>query len=231
MKHSARSLTRTLATAAIAIGLTAAAAPANAAPVTGSDLPELPTIPPSSSDISDLFGSSGFGDGEELSQVNYVDIDSYAGTWHQLATIPQIFQVQCARDTTAEYKVIEPGKISVVNTCTDWFGNSSSITGAAKVTNPETNASLRVAFNGIPGQDINGETNYRITYLSEDGNIAIVGSPDKKSGWVLSRTPSVSPQVWDEIESTLDDRGWWPCLFVATPVAGGVETPTPVCAL
>src|SRR5688572_19093815 len=51
------------------------------------------------------------------SPVHKLELTRYLGTWHQLAAVPQPFNVSCARDTRAEYQLDEQGDIAVRNTC------------------------------------------------------------------------------------------------------------------
>lgn len=169
--------------------------------------------------------------GPELSQVESVDLERYAGTWHQVAAIPQPYTLQCTNDTKAEYAVTPQGTVSVKNTCGSAISSDSSIEGEATVRDTDTNASLRVNFGGVPFQDPNGPVNYRVTYLAEDYSLAIVGDPTRSSGFVLSREPELSPEQWSTVRGVIEDRGWWSCAFLAVPMAGGRGDATPLCLL
>ncbi|MBI8990425.1 lipocalin family protein [Corynebacterium meridianum] len=169
--------------------------------------------------------------GGELSQIPYLDLDAYQGTWHQVAALPHIFSAQCARDTAARYTLTGQDTVRVVNSCTDWFGNPSGIDGQARVTDPETQASLRVWFNGVPFQNPDGPTNYRVTWMSHDGQTVLVGSPDRATGFVLSRDVALPGEKWSEVRDVIADRGYNPCTFLTSPVTGGREGYQPLCTL
>lgn len=167
--------------------------------------------------------------GAELSEVETpVNLKQYAGKWYQIAAVPQPFTLQCTNNTTAEYGVLDAQTISVRNSCGTPFGQTSVIEGSATV---RSEASLRVNFPGIPFQDPNGPVNYRITYLAADYSLAIVGDPQRKSGFVLSRTPAISDQKWEEVRSTISARGWWDCSFLSSPTMGGRSDVTPLCLM
>lgn len=167
--------------------------------------------------------------GEPLSEVGNVDPQRYAGKWYQVAAIPQPFNLQCTANTTADYAVVDPGVLSVHNSCDTPFGARSEIFGQAVVKNPDTNASLRVGFDGVPGQDPAGPPNYRVTYLADDYSLAIVGSPERTSGFVLSRTPNLDDARWSEVRAVINDRGWTDCAFLTSPQNGGLSAMTPLC--
>ncbi|GAB3592675.1 Outer membrane lipoprotein Blc precursor [Corynebacterium faecale] len=156
-----------------------------------------------------------------------VDLERYQGRWYQVAAIPQPYSLQCSSDTTADYGVIDDNTISVVNSCNTPFG-PSVINGKADV---RSDASLKVTFGGVPFQTEGGEPNYRVTYLEDDYSLAIVGSPNRLSGFVLSRTPDLSAEDWAKVRNITEDRGWWSCAFVTVPAAGGMNNPAPLCTI
>ncbi len=169
----------------------------------------------------------GFSSDNPLPEIDQkVDLERYAGKWYQVAALPQPYTLQCAHDTTAEYEVLDEQTISVRNSCGTLIGPDSVIDGAASI---RSDASLRVNFPGVPFQDENGPTNYRITYLDEDYNLAVVGDPDRLSGFVLSRTPDLSPQQWSQVRQIVESRGWWSCSFLTVPMAGGRGDVVPLC--
>ena len=132
------------------------------------------------------------------------------------------------RDTTAEYAVIDDSTISVRNSCGTFLGRNSVIEGTART---RSAASLRVNFPGVPFQDPNGPTNYRITYLEDDYSLAIVGGPNRLSGFVLSRTPGLSAERWSKVRSVVEERGYNPCTFLTVPMQDGRGDITPLCRL
>lgn len=155
-----------------------------------------------------------------------VDLERYAGKWYQVAALPQPYTLQCARNTTAEYEVLDASTISVRNSCGTLLGQNSVIEGTATA---RSDASLRVNFPGVPFQDPNGPVNYRVTYLADDYSLAIVGDPNRNSGFVLSRTPDLSAGQWSQVRSTVESRGWWSCAFLTVPMTGGRGDIAPLC--
>lgn len=155
-----------------------------------------------------------------------VDLGRFAGTWYQVAALPQPYSLQCAHNTTAEYGVIDDSTISVRNSCGTLFGGRSGIEGTATV---RSDASLRVNFPGVPFQNPDGPVNYRVTHLEEDYSLAVVGDPNRLSGFVLSRTPDLSPEEWSRVRGIVESRGWNSCLFLTVPMDGGRGDVTPLC--
>lgn len=164
-----------------------------------------------------------------LPPVPSVDLNRYVGVWKEVASIPQIFTLQCLSKTTATYAVVNPSTISVVNRCESLFGIPSTVTGQATVLDPATNAQLRVAFNGVPNFGTTTTPNYVITALAPDYSWAIVGDPGRSSGFVLSRSGVLTKAQWSQVRSTLTQRGYNTCSFFTTPQPGGRLFKLPLC--
>ncbi|WP_433608246.1 lipocalin family protein [Prescottella agglutinans] len=169
---------------------------------------------------------------QPLPPVPSLDIARYVGTWHQLAAVPQPFNLNCARDTRATYAVIDASNISVDNRCTTWTGGTDGVTGNARVNDPTTNAQLHVSFPSVPMQGSpDGPTNYVVTYIAGDYSWALVGDPARSSGFVLSRTPAVSAEGWQQIRSVVESRGYNSCLLLTSPTTGGRADIAPLCTV
>lgn len=148
----------------------------------------------------------------QLTTVNRVDLNRYIGLWYEVAKIPNKFQDQCAYGTTAEYKIDEDGDIIVTNSCYDKNGKLDAAEGLAKVVDKNSNAKLEVSFFSIVGiRPFWGD--YWIIGLDENYQWAIVGTPSRKYGWVLSRTPVLSDETMREIFERLRSQNYNPETF------------------
>ncbi len=151
--------------------------------------------------------------------VGSVDLTKYAGVWYEIAKIANRFQNQCARNTTATYELREDGRIDVVNRCTKNDGsNDGSIDearGVAKVVEAKSNAQLKVSFVKIFGISLFWG-DYWIVGLNENYRYAVVGSPSRKYGWILSREPQMSDETLAEVFGILRDQGYDPEKFEMT---------------
>ena len=106
------------------------------------------------------------------------------------AKIPNSFQDQCVKGTTAKYILTEEGEIRVINSCIDEDGEVDEADGLARIVDKKSNAKLEVSFFSIFGwRPIWGD--YWVIGLDENYQWAIVGTPSRKYGWVLSRTPTL----------------------------------------
>jgi apolipoprotein D and lipocalin family protein len=143
----------------------------------------------------------------ELQVVNKVDLKKYVGLWYEIAKIPNWFQKDCIRNTTAEYSLRDDGKIKVVNSCVQADGSKKIAEGVAKVVDNISNAKLEVSFVRILGiQLFWGD--YWIIGLGDNYDFALVGSPDRKYGWILSRTPKLPQEKLNLISDLLKIKGY-----------------------
>ena len=148
--------------------------------------------------------------------VDHVDLQRYAGTWYEVARIPNRFQKQCARGATATYSLREDGKIGVVNRCLKADGEPDEAEGIARIVDPKTNARLEVSFVSFLGlRPFWGD--YWVIGLGEDYEYAIVGTANRKYGWVLSRVPNPGPDTIQEVRRTLVAQGYDPDDFQISP--------------
>ncbi len=147
--------------------------------------------------------------------VDSVDLNKYVGLWYEIAKLPNRFQKSCARNTTARYKLRDDHKIEVINKCIEEDGDTNEVEGIAKIVDSKTNAKLEVSFVRILGiQLFWGD--YWIIGLDKDYRYAVVGTPSRKYGWILSRTPNLSTEDMNTIFNILRSQGYEPKDFVMT---------------
>lgn len=147
----------------------------------------------------------------ELTVVPRVDIDRYLGTWYEIARYPNRFQKGCVA-VTADYSLREDGKIRVVNACRKGGldGPVKRIEGKAWVVDRETKAKLKVQF----FWPFRGA--YWIIDLGRDYEYAVVGHPNRKYLWILSRSPEMGPELYEAILERLPRQGYDPGLLERT---------------
>lgn len=149
------------------------------------------------------------------STVASIDVGRYLGTWYELGSVKQFFSVGLV-NTTARYSLLPDGSIRVENSGNYFAANGpkSEIVGNA-VPVDATNARLNVSFTGSNSPNPPG--NYWVVDIDPDYQWAIVSDPTGLSGFILSRTKSVDPGLYEDL--------------VARAAATGVNvsnlTPTP----
>ena len=117
-----------------------------------------------------------------VATVPRVDLERYLGRWYEIGSFPMFFQRNCIADTTAEYSPREDGGIAVRNRCRTEDGFIEA-EGKATTVEDSGNARLKVSFFWPFSSD------YWIIGLDNDYRWAVVGNPNRKYLWILSRTP------------------------------------------
>ncbi|MEO6803443.1 MAG: lipocalin family protein [Granulicella sp.] len=145
-----------------------------------------------------------------LTTVEHVDLHRYAGTWYEIARLPNRFEKKCVRDVTAEY-TLDGDNVKVQNTCMQADGKPNVAKGRAKVVDAATGAKLKVTF----FWPFYGK--YWIIGLDPEYRWAVVGEPGRKYLWVLSRTPSLSPEEQNRVDQVIEERGYQRSALVETP--------------
>lgn len=117
-----------------------------------------------------------------LQTVSQVDIPRYLGTWFEIARYPNRFQKDCVA-SRATYTLRDDGNLSVLNECYDKAkpGKLRSAHGKAWVVDPLSSAKLKVSFFWPFSGD------YWIIDLGQEYEYAVVGHPQRKYLWILSR--------------------------------------------
>lgn len=153
------------------------------------------------------------GAGGAVTPVAAVDLERYLGLWHEIAKIPNRFQDDCARGTAAEYTRREDGRIDVRNRCVKADGSVNQADGVAEVVEGSGNARLRVSFVSFLGwRPFWGD--YWILGLDPEYRWAAVGTPSRKYGWILARSPELDAATLDVIFAILERNGYARSAFV-----------------
>lgn len=127
-----------------------------------------------------------------LKTVSYIDPQKYSGLWYEIARYPNSFEKNCV-NVTAHYTILPKNEIGVLNTCKDKNnGKTRSAKAKASIIEGSNNAALAVNFAPLPLPK--GSGNYHILHIDEDYSIALVGSPNGKYLWLLSRSPKLSEE-------------------------------------
>ncbi len=165
---------------------------------------------------------------QPLNTVEHVDLNRYLGKWYEIASIPQFFQRQCVRDSSAEYQ-LRDSAISVTNRCTTNKGDLSVAEGQARVVDAASNAKLEVTFVKLFGWRYLLGGDYWVIDLAADYRYAVVGHPTRKYAWVLAATPQVSALDLSAIEKRLRENGYDTCSLLTTVQTGGLSSKIPLC--
>ena len=139
-----------------------------------------------------------------LQTVSHVDLTRYVRRWYEIARYPTRFEKDCASDVTATYAALSSGMIEVLNECRRADGQVKRSKGTASVVDKKTNAKLKVTF----FWPFSG--NYWIIDLPPDYSYAIIGEPNRKYLWILSRSSQLTESVYGQIVTRVRELGYDP---------------------
>jgi apolipoprotein D and lipocalin family protein len=139
-----------------------------------------------------------------------VDLSRYAGKWYEIARLPNRFQNSCAGEVIADYSLLEGDQLKVVNQCRLNSGQTTTAEGEARLADKSgPNSKLKVRFapawlSWLPM--VWGD--YWIIDLAPDYSFSVVGTPDRKYLWILSRTPEMDQAIYQIIVKQTAAKGF-----------------------
>ena len=140
--------------------------------------------------------------------VPALDLHRYAGTWHEIARLPNRFEDDCVSGITATYTPLSDGRIAVTNRCVEEDGEVSVAEGIARPggTLP---SQLEVRFapkwlSFLPFV----WADYWVVSLDPDYQWAIVGEPDRDYLWFLSRQPTMDAEALEDMKARARTLGY-----------------------
>lgn len=133
-----------------------------------------------------------------------VDLERYLGRWYEIARYPNGFEDEDCVGVTADYSRRDDGLIRVLNTCRKGGldGEEDRAEGRARVIEGSNGAKLEVSFFGPFWGD------YWILDVDDDYGWSLVGGPEGRYLWILSRTPTLPDDVLEARLQTLRDLGY-----------------------
>ncbi len=152
--------------------------------------------------ISFLLLSGCLGMPESVKPVNGFDLNRYLGKWYEIARLDHSFERGLGQ-VTAEYALKENGGVSVLNR-----GYSQSkdkwqeAQGKAYFVKSSSEGYLKVSFFG----PFYGS--YVVFELDKDYQHAFISGPSTEYLWLLSRKPSVKPEILEQFISMSKARGF-----------------------
>jgi apolipoprotein D and lipocalin family protein len=121
--------------------------------------------------------------------VPKLDLTRFSGTWYEVARKPIFFERFCAHDVTARYRPAEDGSLKVEHRCRTKSGVEDLARGKARPIAGSRNAKLKVnVFSPFVAP-------YWVLWLDTNYRAVLLGTPNRKYLWLLSRTPKLEPEL------------------------------------
>ncbi|ANI17911.1 lipocalin [Pseudomonas citronellolis] len=149
------------------------------------------------------------GHAEERPQTMQVDPQRYAGTWYELARKPMFFQRACLQ-SEAHYSVRADGSIGLRNRCRTADGSWKQVTGTATPQTPGSTDAFWVRFDNWASRLLPGVVrgDYRVLYVDEDYQTALVGNRDRDHLWLLARQTSLPEATLRHLLAEANRKGY-----------------------
>lgn len=135
--------------------------------------------------------------------VSEVDLKRFCGTWYEIAAFPTWFERGCV-GSTLTCELTTDGNLRLITAChkETLDGPLHAHTGDAWVTDPATNAKLKVQFFWPLRAQL------WVLDLDPRYRYAAVGRPNREHLWILSRTPRMSLADYDVITRHMQAMGF-----------------------
>lgn len=138
-----------------------------------------------------------------LPVVPSVDLNRYAGRWYEVARLPFRFEKNCVSDVTAQYALRPDGTVEVLNSCKQIDGKVKESKGTAKPADKKgPNSKLKVTFFWPFAGD------YWILDLDPQYQWSLVGAPNRKYLWILSRSTNLDAKIYEQIGEKAKSLGF-----------------------
>ena len=146
--------------------------------------------------------------GEPINVVDDLDAVQYAGLWYSVYELPVFYGLypfgysseKCV-NSTATYTIESENTIHVLNKCI-LRGREQQVEGTARYANTsDKNGALIVNFFGF-------DSDYNVIGLDNKYQWAVIGSKNRESLWLFSRTPTIDETLFDEMKDIAEAEGF-----------------------
>lgn len=140
--------------------------------------------------------------GYDMKTVEKVDINRFMGDWYVIGIIPNFIEKH-ATNGIESYQLLDNDRVKIDYRFTDTrTGKVKHMQPKAWIYNKDSNSEWRVQFLWplkFP---------YLIIDLAEDYSYTVIGVPNKKFVWIMSRKPEIPDETYQKILTNLDKIGY-----------------------
>jgi len=135
--------------------------------------------------------------------ASQVDIEAFMGTWYVHGYTPTMID-QDAWSGTETYERLDNGKIKTTYQFRKGSpdGKLKTYHPVGRVVNTDTNAEWRMRFFGIISAA------YYILYVDADHQYTVIGHPNKRYAWIMSREASIGQEKYASLRDELVERDY-----------------------
>lgn len=134
--------------------------------------------------------------------VDKVDLKRFAGTWYSLYSIPTMFD-KGSRETTTTYTYnTDKEYYDVFTKCKKEDGSEKTVKSKLFQVEGTNNAAMKAQFLWPFKVD------YWVIDLADDYSYVVVGHPDRKFLFIMSRKPGINKKTYDELVAKCKAMGY-----------------------
>jgi len=139
----------------------------------------------------------------ELRIVPYADVNRYMGAWFEIAKIPHWFEKGLA-GTMINFELLDDGKVLVTVQAykNNFEGKYYSKILTAEIADRQTNTTIVVDF------FLFFTGTFYVVELGGNYDYAVVGNESREKAWILSRSPRISPELYDDLLKRMQMNGF-----------------------
>lgn len=142
-------------------------------------------------------------EGKNVPIVKKLDFNRFFGTWYEIARLPNKHEKGLV-EVTSTIEKKKDGKITIVN---DGFkgsrrGKRTTVKGEVSIPDPKVPAwfKMKVWLFSL---------DYKVIYIDEKNyQYALITSNSDKYLWILSRTPAMDEEVYNDIVANAENMGF-----------------------
>ena len=150
-----------------------------------------------------LLGMSGAAGGQTATAVPQLDLNRYMGSWYMVARLPDKREKACIGGALVLYAAGEKaGRFQMVTSCQTKGNNVDAHNASGKVADKLGDGKLKVSYLWPFTHK------YWVLAVGPAYEWALVGNPNHKELWVLSRTEVMKPEVLEEVEGKASAEGF-----------------------
>lgn len=169
--------------------------------------------------------------GSRPATANSISTSQLLGKWFEIAATPQSYQKQCRSNATLELFELPNQELKVLNTCIQFNDEKHIAEGRGRIINTLEKSKISITYIRFFDWIHLLGTELQVLNFDKNENYMIIGNPDKKIGWILSRDEELSLPDLKHISQILQQYKIDPCLFFIQPQNRGFSERSSICEL
>jgi apolipoprotein D and lipocalin family protein len=146
---------------------------------------------------------AGMAAGQSVSAVPKLDMNKLMGSWYEVARLPDKLEKHCVSEGMVLYALGDkPNRFQMVTSCAMKDGIPNAWNASGKAANKRGDGQMKVTYVWP------FSAKYWVLATGPEFEWVLVGSPNHKALWVLSRTAAMKPEVLAEIQGKAAAEGF-----------------------